>query len=332
MKNPTERGPLDRRTFLTLGIGGLVVASLPRALSARRRLVTRTVPVMSTLAEIRVVYDGSDVAPAEAAIDAALAELFAVDRTMTRFSRYSEVGVANLEAVRRPVPIGAATAAVVERGLLWAERTGGQFDPCLGEACALWDVTHRHEPPPAGEVHRFAGLGLYRHLELGRRAGGASLFYHTPEVALDLGGIAKGWGVDRAVAALRARGVRNALVNCGGDLYALGHSERGDAWEIGVQSPSDPQGIVATLRLSDRAVATSGDYRQYFEFHGQRYHHILDPRTGAPRFTREHSVSVEAATCVDADAGATTVFGAPREQAGAMLARVTADARLVHSL
>jgi len=326
------RGPVDRRTFLTFGLGGLVVAALPKALSAHRRLATRTVPVMGTIAEIRVVYDGRDEARGQAAIDAALAELYAVDRTMTRFSRHSQVGVANLEAAQRPVAIGAATAAVVERALHWAERTDGRFDPCLGEVSELWDVTHRHEPPAAGAVRRFAGLGLYRKLEVGRRGGSPVVYYHAPELALDLGGIAKGWGVDRAVDALRAHGIRDALVNCGGDLYALGHSERGDAWEVGVQSPADPHAIVARFTLSDGAVATSGDYRQYFDFHGERYHHLLDPRTAAPRVTCEQSVTVQAATCLDADAGATAVFGAAREQAGALLTRAAADARLLHSV
>jgi thiamine biosynthesis lipoprotein len=331
MSNPDSSGgtPVDRRRFLALGVGAFVVASLPRALSARNRVVTRTVPVMGTIAELRVVHD--DTALAERAIDAALDELYRVDRTMTRFSRHSEIGVANLEAARRPVALGAATAAVVERALHWADRTDGRFDPCIGEVCELWDVEHRRTPPPEGEVHRFAGLGLYRKLELDRRAGETIVYYHTPRLALDLGGIAKGWAVDRAVDALRAHGIRNALVNAGGDLYALGHSERGDAWEIGVQSPTDPNGIIARFPLTDRAAATSGDYRQYFEFHGRRYHHLMDPRTGAPRQTREHSVTVEAARCVDADAGATAIFGAARERAQQLLAGATPDARLVHS-
>ncbi len=329
MPESAGRGPLDRRHFLALGVGGLVVAALPRALAgARRHLVTRTVPVMGTIAEIRVVHDDSRLA--ERAIDAAVEELYRVDRTMTRFSRHSEVGRANVEAASHPVALGAATAAVVERALFWAERTGGSFDPCLGEACALWDVEHRHVPPPAAEARRFAG-GLYRQLELGRRHDQTMVYFHSPRVGIDLGGIAKGWAVDRAVDALRAHGIRNAIVEAGGDLYAMGHSERGDAWEIGVQSPTNPHEILARFPLTDRAVATSGDYRRFFDYHGRRYSHLLDPRTGEPRQTREHSVSVEAETCMDADAGATAVFGASREQAQALLAGAMPGARLIHS-
>ncbi len=330
MTNPSDRGRLDRRSFLTLGIGGLVVASMPRALSARRQAVSRTVPVMGTIAEIRVVYDDRDEARAEAAIDAALAELYAVDRTMTRFNRLSQVGVANLEAAKHPVAIGAATAAVVERALHWANRTGGAFDPCLGAVCELWDVTHRRVPPPEGEVQPLAGRSFYEHLELGRRGGEPMVYFHAPGLALDLGGISKGWAVDRAVDALRVHGVRNAYVNCGGDLYALGVSERGDPWEIGVQSPTDPRGLVARFPLSDRAVATSGDYRQFFDYHGRRYSHLMDPRTGAPRRTPEHSVTVAAALCVDADAGATAVFGAAPAAAAALLGAAAPGTILLH--
>lgn len=322
-------GPLDRRTFLSIGIGGLVVASVPRALSARQRVTTRTVPVMGTIAEIKVVH--GDVAQAERAIDAALEELYRVDRTMTRFSRLSEVGRANLEAAAKPVALGVATAAVVERGLRWADWSEGAFDPCIGGACELWDIGHRQVPPPAGESHRYAGRHFYRHLELGRRAGESVVYYHAGDLALDLGGIAKGWAVDRAVDALRAHGIRDAVVNCGGDLYAMGHSERGDAWEIGVQSPTDPRGLVATLRASDTAIATSGDYCRYFDFHGRRYSHLLDPVTGEPRQAREHSVSVQAATCIDADAGATAAFVLPAERVANVLSRAD-GARLVHSI
>ena len=323
-------GPLDRRHFLAMGIGGLVVASLPRALSAKSRLVTRTVPVMGTIAEIKVVHD--DVQLAERAIDAALNELYAVDRTMTRFSRHSEIGRANLEAARRPVVVSAATAAVVERALHWAEHTAGTFDPCLGEVCQLWDVEHRQAPPAQGEVRHFAGEGLFRLVDLDRRGGERVVYFHSRDVALDLGGIGKGWAVDRAVDALRAHGIRDAVVNAGGDLYAMGNSERGDPWEIGVQSPTDPHALAATLRLSDAAVATSGDYVRFFDYHGRRYHHIMDPRTGAPRVTKEHSVSVRAATCMDADAGATAIFGCDPVHAQSLLAGAASGARLVHSI
>ena len=125
---------------------------------------------------------------------------------------------------------------------------------------------------------------------------------------MDLGGIAKGYGVDRAVAALRAHGIEHGLVNVGGDLYALGERPDGSAWRVGVRDARDPTRIERTLELSNAAVATSGDYEQFFDHAGRRYHHLLDPRTGEPIQTRTHSVTIVQPTCMQADAAATASF------------------------
>ncbi len=329
MMNPESDRRPTRREFIGLGLGALVVAATPGVIRPRRaRLVRRTIPVMGTIAEVGVV--DRDERRAEAAIDAALAELRAVDRAMTRFSDHSEVGRANLEAQKRPVPVGAATATVVAAALEWASKTEGAFDPAIGRAVGLWDVKHRHAPPAEGEVRSVARAGLFRALELGRRGGSDVLLYHDPAVSLDLGGIAKGYAVDRAVAALRDRGVENALVNAGGDLYAMGVSEDGDAWEVGVRDPSNPAGIIARFRMSDRAVATSGDYEQYFDYQGRRYSHLLDPRTGAPRRTAEHSITVAADRCIDADAAGTAAFGQDAASGERLIRRVDPRADLLY--
>ena len=316
-----------RREFIGVGIGAFVVAATPGIVRPKRRLVRRTVPVMGTVAELAVVH--RDERYAHAAIDAAIAELQTVDRTMTRFRHDSEIGRANLLAATRPVALGAATAEVVREALGWAERTDGGFDPALGGAVALWDVGHRTAPPAAGDVRRFAGRRLYRAVELGTRGGEPVVVYHEPDIALDLGGIAKGWGVDRAVASLREWGIADALVNAGGDLYAMGVSQDGDPWEVGVQSP-DGSGLIARFRIADRAVATSGDYEQYFDHAGSRYHHLLDPNTGAPRRSAFRSVTVAADRCITADAAGTAVFGLDRASAERLIAVADRSTELLH--
>jgi FAD:protein FMN transferase len=318
----------SRREFLALGLGAFVVVATPGVIRPKRQLVRRAVPVMGTIAEVGVVH--RDQRYAQGAIDAAITELRAVEATMTRFRDDSEVGRANLEAARRPVAVGAGTAAVVAAGLTWAERSDGAFDPTLGRAVRLWDFGHRHAPPSADEVGRVAGRGLYRSLELTRRNGQETVVFHDPAIALDLGGIAKGYGVDRAVAALREWGVTDALVNVGGDLYALGRSASDDEWEVGVRDPDDPNGLAARFRISDRAVATSGDYQQYFEHGGRRYHHLLDPTTGAPRRSPVRSVTVVADACMTADAACTAAFGRDRASAQRLIARVDPGATVVH--
>ncbi len=320
-----------RRRFIALGVGTFVVGSVAtRGLGlfgSKRRLVRRAVPVMGTIAEVAIV--SADEARAEAAIDAALEELYRVNRTMSRFTALSDIGRANLEAHRGPVRVSAATAQVVGEALRWSEGVAGRWDPGIGKVCALWDVKHRTVPPPADQVAPLAGRRFYQAIEVDRRAGQPILYYHSPDVGVDLGGIAKGYAVDRAIEAIRARGFKDAIVNAGGDLYAMGHSERGDAWEIGIQDPRSPGRIVRTFPLSDGAVATSGDYIQYFDYEGRRYHHIMDPITAEPRRTPVHSVTIAARTCMTADVACGTIYGLGRDQASSVLARLAGDAQLL---
>lgn len=330
MLDPSDRSNPSRRSFLALGVGAFVVATLPRALGPRRRMVRRTVPVMGTVAEFAVVHH--DAAAAEAAIDAAVAELNRVERLMTRFSRHSEIGRANLLAAAGPVAVSAETALVIREALRWAEASDGAFDPCLGAVTDLWDVKHRQAPPSAAEVLRVLGTQPFRHLELDRHNGESVVHFTAAGVQLDLGGIAKGYGVDLAVKALRAHGIRDAIVNVGGDLYAMGVSEEGDPWRVGIRDPQDPRRLIGKLKVTDGAVATSGDYMQYFEHHGRRYHHILDPRTGEPRRVGMHSITIAADDCMAADAAATTFFGAPRAEADRSLAVIAPAARIVHEV
>jgi thiamine biosynthesis lipoprotein len=328
-RNADRQSLPDRRLFLTLGIGAFVVASLPRAMRPGRQLVRRTAPVMGTIAELAVVHHNPRYA--HGAIDAALDALRWVDRTMTRFRGDSDIGRANRLAAAQPVVVSEPTADVLAESLRWADASGGAFDPCLANAVVLWDVERRVAPPSESAVRRYANRKLYQNLELGRRANGAPVVaFRDPDLAIDLGGIAKGYGVDHAVGVLREWGVRNALVNVGGDLYALGVSEDGDPWEIGIRSTDDRDRVTKTVRLQDRAIATSGDYEQFFEHGGRRYHHLLDPLTGAPRRSRLHSVTVSADTCMTADAAGTAVFGCPADRARQLVAGTAQDAEIVH--
>jgi thiamine biosynthesis lipoprotein len=315
-----------RRTLFALGVGALVVATLPRARRDRRERVVRTFLTMGTIAEVTVLDE--DTRRANAAIDAAAAELDRLERVLTRFDDASEVGRANLRAGIEPIAVGAETALVVEEALRWAEASDGAFDPCLSRAIDVWDVLHRTVPPEQALVRRYAGRRLHRSVDVERTATGGVIRFRDADVGLDLGAIAKGYSIDRAADVLRSLGVRDAIVKVGGDLVALGRGETGNPWRIGVRSPSDPDGICGTLDVSDAAVATSGDYERFFDWQGHRYHHILDPATAAPRVTPLHSSTVTAPTCFVADAASTSVFGRPREWADRLLAHRAPGARI----
>lgn len=321
----------SRRDFISLGVGAFVVGSLPLALGGRRRqLVRRTIPIMGTLGEVAIVH--GDEGYAQGAIDAAFQEMRRVEAILTRYRPDSEVGRANRLAFSTPQTISSETAGVLHQSLQWAEASQGIFDPCLGQAVGLWDVANRHQPPSSEQLRRYAGRNLFKALEVGRSGGRDVVLFHEEDMGVDLGGIGKGYGVDRAVAVLRDWGVQNALVNLGGDLYAMGVSEDGDPWKVGVQSPDDAQALVATLPMSDRGVATSGDYQRYFEHQGKRYHHLLDPQTGAPSRAPMRSVTVAAESCMAADAGATTAFVSSVAQAQQVINRVAPGSEVVHTV
>lgn len=317
----------DRREFLTIGVGVFVALSLPASLRRYTPLVKRTIPLMGTIAEIQVVHGNERFAVD--AIDAAISELRWVESTMTRFRSDSDIGRANLGAGREAVRVTAESGAVIETALRVASVSDGRFDPAIGAASELWDVLNRHEPPAPDRVQRLAARNMWRKVDVSTDAGsdGALVRFNDSDLRLDLGAIAKGYAIDRAADVLRRRGVRHAIITVGGDLYALGRSPEGEPWTVGIRSPHDRDELVSTLHVSDRAVATSGDYERFFSWRGHRYHHLIDPLTAAPRSTSFHSATVLADRCMDADAAATAVFGMPREAALSIARRLdnTAD-------
>ncbi len=285
---------------------GLVVAYA----SARRpaKPVTETRFLMDTLVTVTVA--GMPEADARASASAAFDAMEAVDREMAR-----REGTPLWELNRSGGgPVGPATREVLDAALAWARRTRGAFDPTVGRLMDLWDIpSGPHPPPPPDDVDvALAHVGWDR-----VRLGPAGADLGGTEV--DLGGIAKGYAIDRAAEALRARGARGFIVNAGGDLYVAG--SRGDRpWMIGIQHPRDPREFLRVVSPMEGALVTSGDYERFYMWQGERIHHILDPRTGYPaRGCR--SVTVWAPTAADADALATAAFVLGPEDGLALLER-----------
>jgi thiamine biosynthesis lipoprotein len=305
------------------------VAAVPAA-ARRRRVVRRAMPAMGTIVRFAVVH--RDERYAHAAIDAAFAALAGVERDMTRFTATSDIGRVNLGAAAGPVPVTARTAFVIEEALRWAEATDGRYDPAVGSIIRLWDVTHRQAPPPEERVRALAGRRLHRAVEVTTHGGRPAVVLHDADAQLDLGAIAKGYGVDCAVAELREWGITDAIVGAGGDIYAMGNALDGEPWRVGIRDPLDPGRVAAMLALSNRAVSTSGDYEQYFRWRGRRYHHLLDPHTAAPRRTRVHSGTITADRCMTSDVASTTLFGLDPRDADHLIRRRAVNAQHVRNL
>ena len=204
-----------------------------------------------------------------------------IDRITNRFVSNSEISMVNSKAGLEPVKVSKELYAIVETALIWSDKTDGAFNVLLGSVMDLWGFGSDNPRVPAKEELEAAlALTDYRKIILDKEQ--TTIFLPEKGMVLDLGGIAKGYATDKAVAALQELGIKNALINAGGNVYALGKKADGADWTVGVQDPRDPQGIAAVLNARDSALVSSGDYQRYFEVNGIRYHHILDPTDGYP--------------------------------------------------
>lgn len=251
----------------------------------------------------RVVVHAPDRARAEAAADAAFAVVARLDSLFSDYRPDSEVArVARTAGEGGAVPASAELLAVLERAATWSARTGGAFDVTAGPLTRLWRWSSRRgELPDPGRLARARAAVGHRHLVVDAAAGTVRL--ERPGMALDLGGIGKGFAADAALRELARRGLASALVDAGGDV-AVGDPPPGRAgWRIAV-----PGG--GALVLSGAGVATSGDRHRHIEVDGVRYSHVVDPRTGlgvpdAPTVT----VVAPDATTADVLASALGVLG-----------------------
>jgi len=203
--------------------------------------------------------------------------------------------------------IGPGIKDILERSRILAQKSDGLFNPAIGKLVKLWGF-HQDEmpegPPPSdAQIQKLLTSGLTLDA---LTVEGLSLVSRNPDITLDFGGFAKGYAVDKAIEHLQRLGIKNAIVNAGGDLRAIG--SKGDKpWVIGIRNPRT-EGIIASLRIKgDESVFTSGDYERFYDYKGNRYHHILDPRTGYPA-NETRSVTVVHGDAATADAAATALF------------------------
>lgn len=283
---------------------------------------------MGTL--FRIVAYGAEAERVRVAADAAFARVAALDAALSDWDEASELSrlsAASAGGPTAPIPVSEDLFRVLAFARTVSSATDGAFDVTVGPCVRLWRRSARQGTLPTRERLDAARAAVdWRAVELDDAARTARLA--RADMRLDLGGIAKGYGVDRAAAVLAGWGVTRGLVNVGGDLMALGVGPEGP-WRVGVRDPRDPDGIVETLSLEDEAVATSGDYLRYFEHGGRRWHHLLDPSTGAPRISTLHTVTVRARDVRTADAAATAAFSFDGDPGSLSLSR-RSDVRIVH--
>ena len=231
-----------------------------------------------------------------------------VESKMSHYDPSSELSRFNRERTTRPFPVSADTFEVFRQARRLSELTAGALDVTVAPLVDAWGfgpVEPALFPPDAGRLSRAREHVGYAGIELDAEA--STLRKADPAVEADLSAVAKGYGVDRVAATLRGAGFRRYLVEVGGEIVAAGTNHLDRPWRIGIESPTAAGGIQRVVPLRDRAMATSGDYRNRREVEGGWVSHTIDPRTGRPVEHRLASVSVIADRCVVADGLATAL-------------------------
>ena len=273
--------------------------------------------VMGTTATVRAC--GADEPALRAAVAAALDEIDRVDRLMSHYRPESPLSRLNRSAASGPVVVEPELFDFLELCLRWSRDSDGAFDVTIGPLMKAWGF-FRDEGrlPDARALESARAVVGYRRLTLDRAR--HSVSFDRPGVEIDLGGIGKGYAVDRAVAVLRGLGIVAALVNLGGSsVYGVGAPPGAAAWEIGIEDPTDPARQAVTLALRDRALSVSGATARAFVKDGVVYSHVMDPRTGRP-VSGVLSVAVLSASATDGDALDNVLFVQGLERARAFVA------------
>ena len=260
-------------------------------------------PHMGTL--FKITLYASNESSARIASDAAFSKVASLDRIMTDYDVESELMRLCRQPINTPVQVSEDLFTVLEESLRIARASDGAFDPTIGPVIRLWRRARRQGilPTPEQIQHAQNSVG-WQKLILDASTRTVTLL--ALDMQLDLGGIAKGYAADKALAVLRENGITRALVAASGDIAAGDPPPGSRGWRVSIGTPYSSNALSKTFLLNNAAVSTSGDTEQFVVIGGKRYSHIVDPHTGIG-LTNQLQVSVWARHATLSDAFATTV-------------------------
>lgn len=302
-----------KNSLIVVGLFALIIAVTLFYISFKKRRVELDSGyrmVMGTFA--RAVVIAKDPNTAETCIRAATITFMVVDTLMSDYKSDSDIGRANSEAAEKPVPVNELTYEVIKRSIEFSKLTGGAFDITVGPLVDLFRLEKKTGVAPSEELIDDAKSKVgYEKLILDDS--NMTVQFAVKGMRLDLGGIAKGYAIDKAIEVMQQFGAIGGLVDIGGDMRCFGVPPKGKrTWLVGLQDPNeaseqvDSGNLIMTLKVTDAAVATSGDYRQFAIIEGKRRSHIIDSKTGTSTEGLS-SVTIIADNATDADALATAV-------------------------
>ena len=271
--------------------------------------------IMGTNIDVEIWHD--DPAKGNAALDAVMDEMRRIDVLMSHYKPESQLSKINQRGAKEAVVVDKELFDLIKLSLHFSEITEGAFDITYASVGYLYDY-RKHIKPTEGQIeHALPGVN-WRHLILDEKT--HSVKFAQDGMRIDLGGIAKGYAVDRGIGLLQARGVQHAVVTAGGDTRIIG-DRMGRPWIVGIRHPDDKSKVVLRLPLIDTAMSTSGDYERYFDENGTRYHHIIDPKTGHSA-SKVRSATILGPTAVQTDGLSKTAFVLGADEAKKIIERL----------
>jgi len=286
--------------------------------------------VMGTFAHLKAI--AKDPRKAKKCVEAAFAELKKVDDLMSDYKSDSEISEVNRDAFKRAVKVSKSTFEVLQKSAEFSRLSEGAFDITIAPLTELWRSAAEVNSVPS-EAELAAARSKVGYEKLFLDANEMTVRFAVDGMKLDLGGIAKGYSIDKAIEAMRAGGAVGGMVDVGGDIRCFGLPPKGKkTWRVGLEDPTEPKGsdqtlavsagrILLVLKLTNAAVATSGGYRRFVLIEGKRYSHIMnrDTATSAEGLS---SVTIIAQNALDADALATSVSVMGPEKGLALIEKI----------
>jgi thiamine biosynthesis lipoprotein len=242
--------------------------------AAHAEWITRTEAIMGTRCAVELWSE--DKAKGDAAISSVFDDMKRIDHLMSTWKEDTEISLVNREGSKHPVKISRELFQLLQVSVKYSELTHGAFDITYASVGYLYDFKKGVHPDQKAIDAALPGIN-WRHMILDAKK--TTVYFTRPGMRIDLGGIAKGYSVDRGIEILQKQGVTRAMVNAGGDTRIIG-DRFGKPWVVGVRDPDHEGKVFLRLPLTDTAFSTSGDYERYFDEDGKRFHHIIDPKTG----------------------------------------------------
>jgi len=244
----------------------------------------------------------------EKAIEKAIEKLNDIDDKMSAFKEDSEISKITSKAGFAFESVSEDTYLVIKKAVEYSKILEGTFDPTIRPLVNLWNIGTKEETiPEKSQIDETLKLVNYKDIILDEN--NHSIMLKNMKQALDVGGIAKGFAADEARDIFYKHNIKSALIDLGGNIFALGSKEDGTSWKVGIQNPFKPRGeYVGILSVKNKSIVTSGNYERYFMKDGKRFHHILDPKTGYPSQSKIISATIISDNSIDGDGLSTGVY------------------------